>query len=142
MLFIFCKQFGFALVVHVVLLQLDLLLFDLLDEPLLLVDLGLVFGACEADLLLIDVLFEDKSLTSLSLKGKLLFQSLNGLIELLDLIVKAMLLNVLVFSVLVHLLIDLLLHLLGLLSLHSHLLSILSDPDSLIVQALLFLVHS
>ena len=87
MFLILGEKFGFALVVYIVLLQLDLLLFDLFDEALLLVDLGLVLGACETDLLFIDVLFEDQSLTSLSLKGKLLFQSLNGLIELFNFVV-------------------------------------------------------
>lgn len=67
MLLVLGEELSLALVVLVVLLELLLLALNLPNQRLLLVDLVLVFGAGEADLLLVDVLFEDKSLTSLSL---------------------------------------------------------------------------
>ena len=66
-LFVLGEELSLAFVVLVVLLKLLLLALNLPNQRLLLVDLALVFGAGEANLLLVDVLFEDESLTSLSL---------------------------------------------------------------------------
>lgn len=61
------EELSLALVVLVVLRKLIFLTLNLHNQRLLLVDLALVFGASEADLFLVNVLFEDESLTSLSL---------------------------------------------------------------------------
>ena len=107
---------------------------------MLLADLALVLGPSQVDLLLVDALLEGQCLPRLSLLSKLLLQSFDFSIKITDLIVEAVLLNVLVFSVIVDLLVNLLTHPVDLFTLLAHLLCIFRDPNSLVVQSLFLLV--
>ena len=109
---------------------------------MLLADLALVLGPSQVNLLLVDALLEGQCLPRLSLLSKLLLQSFDFSIKITDLIVEAVLLNVLVFSVIVDLLVNLLTHPVDLFTLLAHLLSIFRDPNSLVVKSLFLLVNS
>ena len=72
----------------------------------------------------------------------MLFKGQDGLIKFFNFIVKTVLLDMLVFGIFINLLVYFLLHFFSLLSLHSHLFRVLSDPDALIVQTLLLFIDS
>ena len=72
MLLVFLEKLSLPLVVLIVLIKFLFLLLKFIFEGDLLVDFGLVLGASQCNLLLVDTLFKHKSFSCLALRGQFL----------------------------------------------------------------------